>query len=68
MVNWKLFEVSRAEFEKLKKEVEEMKRLLTMAKEIDQKTGQASCQMEDKVATLRKVAEMVGVDLADLLD
>ena len=59
--------VSRKEFDKLKREVEELKRLLVNAKEIDEKTGQPDCEMEDKVEFLRKIAEFVGVDLSDAI-
>lgn len=57
---------TRAEFEALKKDVEEMKRLLKRAKKYDDETGQPDCEMEDKVALLKKVAEMVGVDLSEI--
>lgn len=57
---------TRYEFDQLKKEVEEMKRLLLMAKEIDEKTGKTNCEMEEKVKMLQKVAEMVGVDLKEV--
>ncbi len=60
--------VSQKEFQDLKREVEEMRELLKAAKRIDEITGQADCEQADKVALLRRVAEMVGVDLADVLD
>lgn len=59
--------VSQEEFDKLKKEVETMRELLKMAKKIDEATGQPDCQMEEKVAMIRKLAELVGVDLENLL-
>lgn len=59
--------VTRAEFDALKAEVEEMKSLLKAAKRIDELTGQPDCEMDEKLAVLRKVAEMVGVDLDDVL-
>ena len=57
---------SRYEFGELKKEVLEMKELLKRAKKYDEETGQKDCEMEDKVALLKKVAEMVGVSLDDI--
>lgn len=39
---------SRAEFDKLKKEVEEMKKLLEAAKAYDDATGQVDCHMEER--------------------
>lgn len=59
--------VSREEFDKLKKEVEEMKDLMQKAIEIDKKTGQPNCEMEEKLAILRAVAKAVGVNLDDIL-
>lgn len=58
--------VSRAEFEELKREVEEMKKLLIRAAEYDKRNNEPNCEMEDKVALLKKVAEMVGVDLKEV--
>ena len=59
--------LSREEFEALKKEVEMLKELLIAAKEYDKKTNQPSCHKEEKVEIIRKVAELVGVDLKDVL-
>lgn len=58
--------VTRAEFDALKAEVVEMKELLKAAKRMDELMGNADCEMADKVAVLRKVAELVGVDLDDV--
>lgn len=60
--------ITREEFEQLKREVAEMKELLLAAKRIDEVTGQPDCEMPDKVDLLRRVAEAVGVDLADVFD
>lgn len=62
--NWA--SVSREEFEALKKEVLEMKELLKKALKYDEENGEPECQMEDKIATLKKVAKLVGVDLEEL--
>lgn len=58
--------ISREEFEQLKREVQEMKELLKRAKKYDEDTGQPDCQMDQKVALLRKIAEAVGVNLNDV--
>lgn len=58
--------ITRTEFNALKKEVEELKKLLLAAKEYDEKTGQKDCEVEDKVALLKKIAELVGVDLSEV--
>jgi hypothetical protein len=58
--------VSREEFDKLKAEVEEMKKLLIKAKIYDEQNNEPNCEMEDKIALLKRVAEMVGVSLDDI--
>lgn len=59
--------VSREEFDELKKDVKEMKELLKRAKIYDAEHGQPDCQIEEKIALLRRVAELVGIDLGDVL-
>lgn len=59
--------VSREEFERLKKEVEEMKKLLAAAQKFDEATDQPHCEHEEKVKMLKRFAELVGVDLKDVL-
>lgn len=60
--------VSREEFDALKREVEECKRILTKAKKFDEETGQPDCEMEDKIALIKKVADLVGVDMSEVWD
>jgi hypothetical protein len=59
-------EVSRVEFEALRKEVVELKKLLEAAKKFDEATGQPECQMEAKVKLIKEIAKLVGVDLGDV--
>lgn len=59
---------TREEFEALKKEMEALKELLKAAKKFDEETNQPHCEHEDKVAIIKKMAEIVGVDLKDVLD
>lgn len=56
-------EVSRTEFEDLKRQVSEMVALLKRAKKYDADNNEPDCEIEDKMALLRKVAKLVGVDL-----
>lgn len=56
--------VTREEFEALRKEVQEMAALMRRAKDYDERTGQKDCENDAKMAILRKVAELVGVELA----
>jgi hypothetical protein len=60
-------EVTRAEFEALRKEMLALKELLEAANKFDQSTGQPHCETEDKMSLIRKVAEAVGVDLDDII-
>ena len=60
--------VSRNEFEALRKEVQELKKLLEAAKKFDQATGQPDCQMDEKVKLIKQIAKLVGVDLGGVLD
>ena len=59
--------VSRDEFDALKKEVEDMKELLRRAKIYDEVNDEKDCEIEEKMEFLRKVAELVGIDLDDVL-
>lgn len=59
--------ISRTEFDLLKREVAEMKELLKAAKTIDTALGTPDCEQEEKLAVLRAVAKLVGVDLEDVL-
>ena len=47
--NIKIPAVSRQEFEALKREMEELKKLLLAAKEYDEKTGQPDCAVAEAV-------------------
>lgn len=59
--------VSREEFEALKRDVEEMKALLIRAKEYDRRNNEPDCEMAEKVALIKKVAELVGVDISEVV-
>jgi len=55
--------VSRQEFDELKRQVDEMVSLLKRAKLYDEQHGEPECEIEEKMAVLRTVARLVGVDL-----
>ena len=59
--------VSQEEFDKLKKEVEDMKELLRRAKIYDEKNNEPNCEIEEKMKFLRRVAEAVGINLDDVI-
>lgn len=54
------------EFNDLKKEVEALRKLLEAAKQYDQETGRPDCEMDDKVALIKEVAKVVGVDMSKI--
>lgn len=58
--------VTAEEFAALKKEVEDLKALLRKAKVIDEVAGNPDCEMEEKVAFFKKLAEFLGVDMKDV--
>lgn len=58
---------TRAEFDALRKEVEEMKELLKRAKEYDERNGEPDCEVDEKMELLRRVAAAVGISLDDVI-
>jgi len=60
-------EITRAEFDALRKEVQELRNLLLAAKRYDEATGQPHCEKAEKVALLIKLGKAVGVDLEEAL-
>lgn len=60
--------VTREEFDALKKEVLELKRVLEAAKRYDESTGQPDCHHGEKVALIRKLAEVVGISMDDIFN
>ena len=61
-------EVSRAEFEALRKEIQELKALLLAAKKFDAATGQPECQKDEKVSLIKGIAKAVGVDMDEVFE
>jgi hypothetical protein len=69
IVDWeKLFNPppTKADYDALKKEVEEMKELLKKALEYDKKNNEPHCEIEEKMAILKAVAKGMGVDLNEI--
>jgi hypothetical protein len=58
--------VPQEEFDKLKKEVEDLKELLIRAKEYDRRNGEPDCEMDEKVELIKRIAELVKVDLEEV--
>jgi hypothetical protein len=59
-------QVSREDLAALRAELEELRILLLAAKQFDAATNQPDCENEEKIALLKRMAEMVGVDLSDV--
>lgn len=50
----------------IKKSLEELKKLLLAAKDYDEKMGEKDCEVDEKVAFIRKLAEFVDIDMEDV--
>lgn len=59
-------QVTREEFNELKRQVEEMKKILKVAAEYDARNNEPHCEIEDKVKLLKEIAKLVNVDLSDV--
>lgn len=59
-------QVSVGEFNKLKEEVKELKALLIRAKKYDEDNNEPECELDDKIAKLKKIADLVGISLDDV--
>lgn len=57
---------TRMEFEALRRDVEEMKALLIRAKAYDEANGEPDCEIDEKVEILKRIAELVGIDLYEV--
>lgn len=58
--------ITRQEFDALKNEVEELKKLLEAAQRFDVATGQEDCHMDEKVELIKNLAKPVGVSVDDI--
>lgn len=58
--------ISRLEFDELRKEILAIKELLIAAKKYDEATRQKDCHMDEKVALLKRLAEIVDVEFEDI--
>lgn len=58
---------TKAEFEALKKEVQECIALLKKAKLYDEANNEPDCEIEEKMVFIRKMVEFVGLDPNEVL-
>jgi hypothetical protein len=61
-------QVTREEFEQLKKEVLEMKELVMKAKVYDDANNQPHCENQEKIEMIKRIADFVGVDMSDVVN
>lgn len=61
-------DVTRGEFEDLRKEVEQLKELLKRAKQYDEDNNEPDCEIDEKMEVLRQVAKIFQIDLGDILE
>lgn len=59
--------VTREEFDTLRREVEDLRSLLIRAKEYDRRNNEPDCEVDEKMAILKKVAGALGIDVADVV-
>jgi hypothetical protein len=52
---------------KLRAELEALKKLIPAAEQYDRDTGQEACEHDDKVRLILELAELAGVDMEDVL-
>lgn len=66
--NYSGIEIERLKVEiaKLREDMEALRDLLKAGKAYDEKTGQKDCEMDEKVAFIKKMAELVGVDFTEV--
>lgn len=64
---WPETEISKQEFDDLKHEIEELKELLRRAKQYDIDNNEPDCEIDEKMDKLKRVAEIVGIDLDEVL-
>ena len=58
--------INTIELQKLREEVQEMKELLKKAIQYDKDNNQPDCEKPEKIAFLKRMAEMVGITLDDV--
>lgn len=60
-------QVSKVEFDQLKKEVQNMKELLEKAIKYDEANNEPHYEIEEKMEFLRAIAKLVDIDLDDVI-
>jgi hypothetical protein len=58
--------ITKEEFDALKKDVEEMKKLLQRAKKYDEEHNQPDCESEQKLKRLESLCELASIDFEEI--
>ena len=58
----------KTDLDALRRDFEQLVTRLKLAKALDVATGQPDCEMEEKVALIKRISELVGVSLEDVFD
>lgn len=61
-------EALQKEVDTLKKDLEELRELMKAAQKYDEATGQKDCEQEEKIATFKKLADLLGIDLTGMFN
>jgi hypothetical protein len=59
-------EVSKEEFDQVKRELEALKEALKAAKKYDEISGAPDCEMDTKIAAIRALCQAFGISLEDV--
>jgi len=59
--------ISRAEFEELKRRVEQLERDLIAAKKQDEEEGNPDCEHQDKIDFIKNLCKHFGLDIEEVL-
>lgn len=59
-------EAINKQLEEMRRDMEELKKLLKAAIEYNKKVGEPHCENDEKIALIKQVADALGVDLTDV--
>lgn len=60
--------ISREEFNKLKKEIKQLRKTIKAAKKLDEAMGQNECEKDEKIKIIKDIAKAFGVNFENIFD
>ena len=60
-------QVTPEDIEDIRRDLEEMKKLIKRAKKYDRENNEPDCESDDKIERLRKIADAVGIDFDEII-